>query len=385
LAVIVLAMSAIDAAFSIEQLENRSPWRRFWPALIAVPLLFVLWANAHGSFVVGLAIVGARVPGRLIDVWWKSRSLSVALTDQRFRFWLVLTEICFAATLLNPYGLDLLINAFMFPGNPNLAAVLEWKKLPLISIEGILWAFSWVLMLVVLRHSRHRIGAGEIVLLAVFNYSVVMSVRMIGWYAVVYAYFLLPHIAELLSRWVPLSQANKTADDSTSLFMKLRQPSLVYSAVCALVLWFGFAFSPMGNQILGGEPRRQAKVYSSATPRELTKYLREHPPQGRIWNPQWWGDWLVHDGPPNLQLFMTTNAVHVVPNQVWRDYLSVARANPRWPAILKKYRVSTIIVHKELQLGLDDRVRTQSGWEIVYEDDLAVVLTRHIDPDNESN
>jgi hypothetical protein len=350
----------------------------------------------------------------------------------------VLTELATAATLVNPYGIDLLLNAFTFPSNPNLGDVLEWSKLSLVSTEGLLFSFSWILMVILLRYSRRPVRPADIILLVVFNYAVVMSIRMMSWYAVVYVTAMIPHIADIASRiWPPRSSrrspktsppsyesspppyessppssetpsppyeggakggsaggsatspatspasalatvSNNSNVVSTQLPAKagLFGPTYIHTVVCALIVWYGIAFSPSGNQILGGKPTPDDKLYSKMTPRELTRFLRESPPAGQIWNPQWWGDWLVWDGPPNLQVFMTTNAVHLAPRRLWNDYLRVARAQFGWEEILDRYRVSTVIVHKELQKRLAEEVRDLAGWEIIYEDELAIVIAR---------
>lgn len=148
------------------------------------------------------------------------------------------------------------------------------------------------------------------------------------------------------------------------------------TSLCVLILWFGFAFSNIATPLFGGKPRELNKIYSEGTPRKLTEFLREHPPQGQVWNPQWWGDWLVWDGPRDLKVFMTTNAVHLTPPRVWRDYLGIARANRGWQSVAEKYNVSTFIVHKEKQVALDKQVRQLKGFRVVYEDDLALVMSR---------
>jgi len=58
-------------------------------ALVAIPLLFIIWANLHGGFVIGLAY------------------LAYLAIRQRSRFWLGLLALSAAATLINPYAWQL--------------------------------------------------------------------------------------------------------------------------------------------------------------------------------------------------------------------------------------------------------------------------------------
>lgn len=73
---------------------------RTWPTIrigILWPVLFALWANLHGGWIVGLGVLGASSAGLLLD-----------RADRRtyLPFWGV-SILCVAATLLTPYGLDL--------------------------------------------------------------------------------------------------------------------------------------------------------------------------------------------------------------------------------------------------------------------------------------
>lgn len=345
---------------------------RRWVFWIGVPLVFLTWANLHGSFVVGFAALGCYVLGRAIEVLWKTGSVRGVLRDRRFRRWLVVSELAVAATLLNPYGIDLIIHTFLFPNNPNLDDILEWFRLEMVSMEGIQMGFSWLLLVVVLRHSRARMSPSDVLLLGVFSLAVCLRVRMTAWYAPVFVAVLIPHLADVLgqlSAWRPM-------DRLRSHWTWAAGRSHHFTLLAGLLAWLAFALSPASQLILGSEPRPAERVYSRYTPLGVAEYLRENPPQGQIANPQWWGDWLVWHGPPGLQVFMTTNAVHAAPRRVWNDYLAIAGGRDGLQQRLDRYRVNTLVVHKELQKRLTRSVRRLPGWETVYEDELGLVATR---------
>lgn len=330
---------------------------------------FLFWANTHGSFPVGIVMLGCQAAGRFLEVAWKTRDVMQVLTDRRLHRWLLLTELAVAASLLNPYGMDLLLNAIEFSKNPNLPDIMEWRPLEFSMPEGVQMGGSWVLMLVLYRFSKQPVRPAEILMLAVLIYTTIINVRMIGWYGFIYAYAMLPHLAE---NWI------KDAPDlSTNIWwQRLQKRSHLITLFCVLVAWYGFALSHLATPLLSGTPRKAEKLYSPATPRGVTAFLRRHPPQGQIFNPQWWGDWLAWDGPPGLKVFMTTNAVHLAPHRYWKDYMGLASAGTGWQQQINKYNIETFIVHKADQVALDVEVRNLKDWKIVYEDDLAVIVTR---------
>ncbi|WP_166823872.1 hypothetical protein [Thalassoroseus pseudoceratinae] len=343
-----------------------------WFVWLAVPLVMTLWANLHGSFVVGLVLLGCYTVGRGIEVLLSTGNLWAIFADRTFRRWVILTELAVVAACINPYGFDLLLHTLLFPQNPNLKDIMEWYSLEMVSLEGITVGASWIITLVVLRHSRAALRATDVVAFSVFTLAVIMRVRMVAWYGPVWMLMLAPHLRDVLEQIAATKPVQKLRDDSAVLFT--RSPH--YTLIAALVLWLAFAFSPVSKFVLGGKARADSTLYHSDTPLAVTDYLRENPPSGLVAGPQWWGDWLAWDGPEGIQMMMTTNAVHVAPPQVWKDYLRIANATPDLSRRLDRYRVNTLIVHKELQTDLERSVRRLPGWRVTYEDDLALIAVR---------
>jgi len=352
--------------------SGRSDGGFSWGVWIGVPLLFVAWANLHGSFIVGLAMLGCFFAGRFIEALWCQRSFVGALCDRSVRRWLVLSELAVCGTLVNPYGIDLLIQTVLFPANSNLKDLLEWQPLVLMSSAGLQVGLSWLLMTVVLRHSRVRVRPADVLLLAVFTLAVCMRSRMVTWYAPVMVAVLLPHLTDVLNRLT----RSLPARSPSILGRLMSRTSISYTAVAAVVIWLSFALAPASQLVLGGTARSAGRLYNRDTPIGVTNHLREHPPMGQIANPQWWGDWLVWNGPPELEVFMTTNAIHVAPRKVWNDYMAIAHGQPGLEQRLERYRINTIVTHKDHQRKLTQKVRGLKGWEVSYEDDMGLVATR---------
>jgi hypothetical protein len=340
---------------------------------LGVPLLFVVWANLHGSYVVGFAVLGAYALGRGVEVLWKERRLGAVLSDGIFRRWLVLTELAVLASVVNPYGFDLLLHTFLFPSNPNLADIVEWFPLEMVSIEGVTVGVSWLLLMFAFRHSRARVAVSDVILLAVFTLAVCTRVRMVAWYGPVWMLVIAPHLKDMFEQ-VRTSPALENRYQSYDAWAG--EGSSRIFLFSGLAVWLTFVFSPVSTFVLDAKPREPEMQYHGDTPLGITDYLRENPPEGLIANPQWWGDWLAFQGPPGLEVMMTTNAVHVVPPKVWRDYLAISAGQAGLESRLAKYRINTIVVHKKLQTDLYRVIQQSLGWKIVYEDDLGLVAVR---------
>lgn len=357
-----------DSGASDSGSDDRIPWG-LW---IGTPVLFVIWANLHGSFVVGFAVLGSFFLGRTLQVTWQTRRLRAVLADKWVRRWLMITELAIAASLINPYGMDLLIHTILFSSNPNLNDILEWFRLEMASLQGLAVGLSCLMLTVLLRHSHARVKPAYVIILLIVLTAVCLRIRMLTWYAPIVILTLIPHLADVLSR-IEKSQSSGTL---AAFGSRLRGQSFRYTLFAGLVLWVCFAFSPASRVVLGGKPRDVGHVYNSETPRGITEYLREHPPEGQIVNPQWWGDWMVLNGPSDLPVFMTTNAVHVVPSHVWRDYMAFTTGQSGLERRLDRYRVTTMVVDISRQEQLAVQVRRMPGWTIDYEDKLGFVATQ---------
>jgi hypothetical protein len=47
----------------------------------------VIWANLHGSFAIGLAMLGLYAAGEVLDCWFQHKSLAATLKDRSARTW----------------------------------------------------------------------------------------------------------------------------------------------------------------------------------------------------------------------------------------------------------------------------------------------------------
>ncbi len=354
--------------------EQRPPWR-LW---IGVPFVMFLWANLHGSFACGLALLGCMLAGAVVEAAWRTRQVSGILADADVRRWLWVCELAVIATLVNPYGIDLLLYTLAFSINTNLHEISEWQALELIDTGGPAFAMSLIVLMIAFRHSRRRVPAAHVILLLVFAVSVVRGVRMIWWYGAVWGVVVVPHLADIWRRiqprWWRRLQRNRLSTEKGWLGLP-KGRAWCYSLVALLLVWFAFALSPTGKPLLGDQPRAPKHLYSDSTPWRLTEYLRKRPPEGQVFNPQWWGDWLVWDGPADLQVFVTTN-VHLIPRQTWIDYRIIRETRSGWDNVMARYDMNTAILDKAKQTVLLSYLRASPEWRLAYEDDVSVVFRR---------
>ncbi len=322
---------------------------------LGVPLVMALWANLDGSFLAGLALLWGRAAGGAIDAAVAGRSPRASFADpvvQR-RFWLA--ELGLAATLANPYGLDLLL---FRSGVAGAAGDSAGQPLTLAGPGGVECALALLALLIVARRSRRPLPAADLLPLAAFGVAAALRADLVGWLAPVAALALAPHLPPLLRRW------------------EEREPPLRswrWTLIGAFLAWLAFALSPLATPLLGGEPRAPEQLFDRTSPAAVADYLWLEPPAGQLFHPAAWGDWLVREGKPELVPFAGADPRRLPP-QVWADYQAVAAGRGDWQRLLERYRVETVVVDRETQPALARALRASPDWRRMHHDRQALVF-----------
>jgi len=348
-------------AVLLHRLTSRSP--RWWDWLL-IPAMHAGWANLHGSFVMGLALLAAFVIGRSVDLVRRTGTLRALAHDQTVRRLLLWFELSAAATLLNPYGLGLFVELLHVGSHPNLRALTEWQSLNPRTPQGLLFLGSVVALAFAARLSPRRMAAWEPLVLVGLGVATLWSARFIVWWSPVAAVLLATHAHAALRRWWPW-----VAEPSPS------PRSGKWSVVTVGLIWIGFAYSPLGLRVLHHTEPKLSTVVSSETPLGAVDWLNEHPPVGQVFNTYEWGDYLQWAGPPGMSLFVNSHA-HLVPREVWQHYFSVIDVSVEWEAVLDRYGVNTVVVDKQYREPLIARLKDHPQWKSSYEDNQAAIFTR---------
>jgi hypothetical protein len=329
-----------------------------------VPGLHLAWANLHGSFVMGLALLAAFVAGRAIDLLRRTGTLHSLRHDQRLRRWFLWLELSAAAALVNPYGAGLYLEVVRIGANPNVASITEWQMLQVREPHGLIFAASVVALVMLYRITPRRVAAWEVLTLVALAVASLCSARFLSWWGPVAAVLLVTHGHASLRRWCPWRAEPAPSPRSGK-----------WSFVTAGLVWIFFAYSPLGMRVLHHQQPKLDKSVSDYTPLGAAKYLRESPPAGLVFNTYEWGDYLQWAGPPGLQVFVNSHA-HLVPREVWLNYLQVIDQASGWEEVLDRYGVNTVVVDPLYRAPLIRRLKDHAAWKVGYEDRRSVVFVR---------
>lgn len=377
--------------------KSKSSWD--W---ILIPALFALWSNLHGSFFLGLGLLGILCLGRAADLWLRTGKWNLPFRDAKFIRLFLLTQLALISVLANPYGIGIFSAVETIASSPNLRDLVEWGPITLRMTHGQGFALVVFLLVVVYRLTPRRISIAEVLLLTVYGLAALWMVRMMVWWTPIAAWFLVLHGSAVMKIWdrkqaqilakTQRNSENSSAepgeeDDDTPALLA---PKSGMNTVLVLGLsWIFFAYTPFGATLLHGypsDPAEFAKVFrqnvSRETPVDLTRYLLTHEPQGLVLNTYEWGDYLLWAGPKNIQLYLNSHA-HLLPAEVWKDYFLMVNASPGWDDKLDRYGINTVILNKTNQPRLIEALRENSAWKLDYESRLGVIFLRVIPIENQ--
>jgi len=347
-----------------------------WSLWLGIPLLFALWANLHGSFIGGLLVLVTWFVGAVAEAAWRRRTLRGVVGDPAVRQRLWLCELAVAAACLNPYGVPLVLYQAWFADYGQLIDLPAWQPLVLVQPGGRELVASLLVAMLVFRLSRRKLPVADVLLLAVFSFVFGGGVRLAWFYAAVFGLAVAPHLADIAARGLALLRLGlrgRTSDPDRGWFRLAGGHKLSYTLIALGLVWICFALSPVWDAWMRGGSRPPERLYGGSTPWKLTRYFRENPPQGQVFHPHWWGDWLIWDGPPGLRPFLTTN-LHLAPYKVWIDYRIIRETRAGWSDVLARYGARTVVLDKRRQTTLHRYLRGSDQWEGQYEDELCVVF-----------
>jgi hypothetical protein len=316
---------------------------------------------------VGLLTIGAAMAGEFCDVWRRSRSLRTAVVHPRVWSLLLILQLCAAAALLNPSGLAIYPEVLQVGTNPNVDSMFEWNALSLRMIQG-QWAAAMILVLLVaLKLTPRRVRFTELLPLLVTGLLALWSARMINWWAPWMAIVTGTHLTAVLRAW--RQQPRRTTAASRSG---------LWSVVCLGLCWILFALTNLGVQVVHGRMADPARLVSRQTPVQMVAFLNSQGelPKGLAFVPAEWAGYVMNSGPKSLSPMVNLH-VHVIPLEIWDDYLRLLQGPSDWESVLDQYGINLVIVDRNQQPRLWRRLAESEDWKSNYQDSQAGVFRRN--------
>jgi hypothetical protein len=360
-------------------LERERKGDRRW--LLLWPLLFVLWLNMHGGFVVGVGLLGLYAGERFLRIVWETHkggaAKGTALRDAFRGTWHLFLAVAVSAPLLvvNPYGLDYvpyiwhavaMERPYMPEWEPLWSANFRGAELLLFLVAVALAGYTlW-------RGTRWKQLPGLLMLLAAAVFAA-RSVRILPIFVVVWFAYTSPALAS-----TPLS----------SLVGRLwARHARALAAVTLVVSAIG-----MGRMLQKGEigvvlPTQGAE-HRLVYPAGATAYLSEIDFRGNLMTPFGVGAYVSWQLYPNVRVGMDSRYEVAYSPEFAEETMRIYRGDGDWREFLDRHPTDAVLVPSlgpldSLMTGSEPGMRgpppsreDSSTWIEVFRDDAYAIFAR---------
>ena len=324
----------------------RRPGWRWW----GLPAAFLLWANLHGGWPLGLAWLG-RSTG---DDAWKRLSrggVRAVVRSRRVRAGAAVTGLCGLACCGNPRGPGAFADVLTFARHPNLADIVEWQPLTLARPQGRVFLGVAAVLAVLLWRSPRRVRVSEAVMLLGFGAAAWgLAGRWTVWWAVAAA----------------VSGGSRVRGFRS---ITPRRPRAAVAAGLAA----GALLSTPAWRLAGGVTAGRGCL-AAGTAVHAARAVRAAGVRGLVLNDHAFGDYLLW-AVPSARPVLASHA-HLIPPDVWRSAFVTLAAGPGWSRTLDRWGVRVLLLAPSRQPDLIAAADASPEWRRVYEDDLAVLFMR---------
>lgn len=327
--------------------------------------LYLLWANCHGSFAMGLTLMALTSAGQLLDALIKTKSVAASLKTQPWKSTAVALVLCTSMAAINPFGVRIFEEVLRVGQHPNIATMFEWDRMTLQMKQGRAMAAATIILLTLLCCSPRRIRMQEILPLLATAGLALWSSRMINWYSPLVAGGIGIHGAAVCCRF------------TNRRITTPRFRSKIWTIINVALLATAIGGSSLGTQTMVGKPAEQWRLVSAATPVNVTEFLMtaEDLPDGLTLATAEWAGYLMYHVGDQVRPFANLH-VHVIPPTAWQEYIRMIRGSSGWHDRLKRHDINTVVVDKRRYPKLAGLASRNGTFKLVFEDPQAAVYVR---------
>lgn len=331
--------------------------------LLVFPAGMLVWVNSHGSFIIGLVVIGLWLAD---EVWlgWRERKGKARWNGLVVPLMALLGAVL--ACLLNPRGVGIIsyLNQ-MLASSPVQYLASEWAAPTFDTLPGALFLTGLLFSAAVVAISPKRPSFYQLMTFLLFAALSLKTSRGIVWFGIAMAPILAEHF------WaISALSANRNWKASISPAVSHRLNRLFVS----LILFIGVITLPWFKQYLP-LPELKRGLISSETPVQATEFLMEGFYPGPLFHHMPYGSYLIWAAQPDYPVFVDSR-IELYPYEQWLDYILVSDAGDGWDGVLEHYGIRTLMLSQREQPNIVNAVRSSGFWKQVYSDSQSVIYYR---------
>lgn len=314
----------------------------------ALPPLFLIWVNTHGSWLIGLAVFAIYALSGCVQGRWGA-VVAMKWSAAKGRKLTVVFALSVAALFINPYGWRLPEYPFdlAFRQKLNIANIVEWRSLDFHSGRGkiALAALMCAIIVQLVRQRKWKLHEAAFLLLGLYaglTYSRFLFLAGI---------LIVPLMAKDLAQFVPRYRPERD--------LRWLNAAIIVGCIAAICWKF-----PSNRQLKTAE----AEKY----PVTAQDFLKNFHPQGKVLNDYLWGGYMIWNV-RQIPVFIDSRVDIFEHHGVFKDYIDLTQLRGSLK-ILDKYDIRYVLFSRNAPLSY--LLEHAAGWRIDYRDKTTVLFER---------
>jgi len=312
-----------------------------------LPVVFVLWVNTHGSWLIGLVLFFVFIVCGLFDRRWGRIEARPWTRPQLYRLGTPFV-LSLLALFINPYGYRLVFYPFdlAFRQPLNIRYISEWQSLNFHTDRGkiMLLFLAATVVLGLLKNQGWRLD--DVAFLLIGFYSALNYSRFLFLAAIIVT----PILASKL--------------DFFSSYSPERDRAWLNAVVIASLLAVCLSRFPSQTLLM--------KDTVSRYPLKAVPYLRLLRPEGRVFTDYMWGGYLIWNV-REIPVFADSRVDIFEYNGAFRDYLAAININET-EEVFDRYHIRYVLYESKAPLSYF--LQHNSKWSKRYDDGTAALFER---------
>jgi hypothetical protein len=316
-------------------------------AVWMLPVLFMIWINSHGSWIIGLGVVALYIVCGLVSFQLGSLEAQRWSTSERLRLETVFM-LSLASIAVTPYGVRLAAYPFTVASSLpiSVANILEWQVMPFNLIGGKIFLVLVLGFFLTQMAFRFSWRVYEILLFVFGTAMACLHVRFL----LLFVPFFAPLMAAILARWMPAY--NKAKDQYLINF------ALMAGIVIALVHYFP-SRSDMDKKV------------ADQFPVQALAYMQQHPVPGPLFNSYGFGGYMVEAG---YKTFIDGRSELFEQTGVLNEYMQITLLKPGALQVLQGYGIRSCLLQRDEPFSTV--LASMPGWQKVYSDNVSALYVK---------
>jgi hypothetical protein len=315
-----------------------------------IVVLFILWANIHGGWIWGFLFLAAHLAGLWVQLLFMQKEERNNISRE-IKDLLIPILVSIFAIGLNPNGLA--IWKLPFEQVNVSMQIQEWLSPDFHRVD--FHPFLWMIFLLLLisPFQPKTPNWSQMFKVLGFAYLTFVAQRNIALFAIV----TLPLLAEWFNAALQLLRSKETVN----------KPSLKFAGLFNNLIIFILSATALGYAFLVSRPAEIDKHY----PVDAVRWIQANSPAGRLFNSYNWGGYILWHL-PEYPVFIDGRA-DLYGGELISQWQNVATAQADALSILNKWDVGLVFIESNTPIV---ELLKQNGWEIVFQDEMSVILRR---------